>query len=506
VFNRTDTPTYSGVISGTGSLTQAGTGKLTLLGTNTYSGATTVSSGILQAGATNTFSSASAFSVAASALLDLNGFNQAVGSLAGAGTVGNTGSGTATLTTGADNASTTFSGHIVDDDPTGLTKTGIGTLTLTNTNNYSGATDVQAGTLRAGIAGAFSSASAFTVETGAFLDLNGVSQTIGSLAGAGTVTNAGAGAATLTTGADNTSTLFSGVIQDGASALALTKSGTGTLTLSNTSAYSGATTVNAGTLSVTGNISSSSGVTVNTGATLNGTGKVSGVTVNAGGALAPGLPGAPGILTSTGSLVMLATATYLVQVSPGAGNASLTNFSGTAALAGTLAINATGGTYAIGTKYTLLTSTGTLSGAFSGTTVTGSFGSSIKPVVSYDYLNKDVFLTLDLLGSLPPLPPNASGNQTNPANAINAFIAAGGVLPPGFLNLANLAPAQLAAALTQLSGEASASGGQAAGFQMTNQFMLAMLNPFGSDRSGGFGAAGFGPAGTGVVRSVRTRA
>jgi outer membrane autotransporter protein len=151
------------------------------------------------------------------------------------------------------------------------------------------------------------------------------------------------------------------------------------------------------------------------------------------------------------------------------------------------------------TKYTVLTTTGAglVGGTFAGTTVTGSFGANVKPVLSYDA--HDAFLTLDLLASLPTLPTSASGNQTNPANAINAFIAAGGVLPPGFLNLANLAPAQLAAALSQLSGEASASGGQTAGFQMTNQFMLAMLNPFGSDRSGSFGAAGFGPAGTGVA-------
>jgi len=107
--------------------------------------------------------------------------------------------------------------------------------------------------------------------------------------------------------------------------------------------------------------------------------------------------------------------------------------------------------------------------------------------------------TLTPGSSLPPLPPGASGNQGNTANAINAFIASGGTLPSGFVNLANLPSNQLAAALTQLSGEANAGAGQTAGFQITNQFMLAMLNPFGSDRSGGIGAAGFGPAGTGAV-------
>jgi len=312
------------------------------------------------------------------------------------------------------------------------------------------------------------------------------------------VTNAGGAAATLTTGADNTSTAFSGVIQNGASAIALTKAGTGTLTLSGVNTYSGITTVNAGTLSVTGDISSSSGVTVNTGGTLNGTGTVSGVTVNNGGSLAPGLSAAIGSLAINGNLLLASAATYMVTVSP-TGASSIANISGSASIGGTLAVTTLPGTYLLGTKYTLLTTTGAglVSGTFTGTTVTGSFGANVKPVLSYDA--HDVFLSLDLIASLPTLPTSASGNQTNPANAINAFIAAGGTLPPGFLNLANLPPSQLAAALTQLSGEANAGAGQAASFQITNQFLLAMLNPFGSDRSGTFGAAGFGPAGTGAV-------
>ncbi len=47
VFNRSDAVTYAGSISGTGSLTQAGTGTLTLTGANTYSGGTTVAAGTL---------------------------------------------------------------------------------------------------------------------------------------------------------------------------------------------------------------------------------------------------------------------------------------------------------------------------------------------------------------------------------------------------------------------------------------------------------------------------
>ena len=137
--------------------------------------------------------------------------------------------------------------------PGGLTKLGAGTLRLASANGYSGATMVLAGTLRGGIVNAFSSNSATTLATGATLDLGGFNQTIGSLAGAGTVSNSGAAAAVLTAGGDNSSTVFSGAIQDDGPT-GLTKTGTGTLTLSGTSTYSGATTVAGGTLGVDGSI------------------------------------------------------------------------------------------------------------------------------------------------------------------------------------------------------------------------------------------------------------
>ena len=93
-INRSNAFSFGGVISGSGAFQQNGTGTTTLTGANTYSGATNVNAGTLQAGALNTFSPSSAVTVASGGTLDLNGFNQTVPSVTNAGLV-NMGTGTA---------------------------------------------------------------------------------------------------------------------------------------------------------------------------------------------------------------------------------------------------------------------------------------------------------------------------------------------------------------------------------------------------------------------------
>jgi autotransporter-associated beta strand protein len=106
--------------------------------------------------------------VNAGGLLDISQANGGVtiGSLAGAGLVG---LGSNTLTVGANNQSTDFSGIIQNTGlagggAAGLIKTGTGALTLSGTNTYTGATVVNAGTLN--VNGSIATSSAVTVNNG----------------------------------------------------------------------------------------------------------------------------------------------------------------------------------------------------------------------------------------------------------------------------------------------------------------------------------------------------
>ncbi|MBU1307783.1 MAG: autotransporter-associated beta strand repeat-containing protein, partial [Alphaproteobacteria bacterium] len=95
----------------------------------------------------------------------------------------------------------------------------------------------------------------WNVAAGATVDLRNTgapgstqSHSVGALSGAGTVTSNGAGATTLAMGA-GTGT-FSGVLQDGASVLNVSKAGTGTQTLSGTNTFTGSLNISQGTIEI----------------------------------------------------------------------------------------------------------------------------------------------------------------------------------------------------------------------------------------------------------------
>jgi outer membrane autotransporter protein len=79
------------------------------------------------------------------------------------------------------------------------------------------------------------------------------------------------------------------------------------------------------------------------------------------------------------------------------------------------------------------------------------------------------------------LPSSANDSQRAVANAIDTFVANGGTLPPAFLAILTLSPSQLAAAFTQLSGEA-ATGAAPAATQAMNSFLSLVTNPFDTNR------------------------
>jgi autotransporter-associated beta strand protein len=151
----------------------------------------------------------------------------------------------------------------------GLTKSGDGLLVFNgSTKTYTGPTTVTAGTLRLDSSNIIVSTTALSVGASGTFELNwGVSQTIGSLAGAGSVNIR---SNTLTVG-DSTSTTFTGVLSDSGSYGTLVKQGTGSLTLSGANTYTGPTTINAGAIVVANSSAlgtSTYGNTVASGAAL----------------------------------------------------------------------------------------------------------------------------------------------------------------------------------------------------------------------------------------------
>ncbi|MFP5041802.1 autotransporter-associated beta strand repeat-containing protein [Parasediminibacterium sp. JCM 36343] len=311
---------------GAGGITKNGSGTWTLSGANTYTGATTINAGTLQAGNTAALGSNSAVSLAntAGAILNITGFSNSIGSLTGGGgTGGNVTLGSAALTIGGDNTSPAAFAGLISGSSGSIVKTGTGTLTLSNaSNSYTGTTTINGGTLLVGAAAPTSSIGALgatatavslsaspattspSLLTGGAFTV-GRPVTIANVSTSGTYSIGGntdnnsafSGAISISqpltitqvaTTSTNTLTVSGGIsgtaqnvtVNNAGSVLinsaiattsgTLTKSGAGTLTLSGTNTYTGATTINAGTLALSGSgsISSSSTITTASGATF----------------------------------------------------------------------------------------------------------------------------------------------------------------------------------------------------------------------------------------------
>lgn len=439
--------TISGVIAdgnGPGALTKIGSGTLILTGADTYSGGTTISSGTLQVGNGGTSGSIGgniidngAFAFAHSDAMSFSGI------ISGTGTV---------------------------------QQNGIGALTLTGVNTYTGGTALNSGTVIVGNDSALGTGT-LAMAAGTTLSFLNSNFSIGNK-----ITITGDPNFTLPSGTTQT---LAGVIADGASPGTLNMTGAGTLVLSALNTYTGPTNVNSGTLDITGSIASSSLTTVANGAFLTGTGLIGNLQITSGGTFAPGSSTPGTTATVSGNLAFQSGAIYLLQVNPAGANS--TKATGTATLAGTVDAVFASGSY-LTKQYTILQSDG-LGGTTFSALNTSNLPAGFKTSLAYSA--DDVML--NLVSTTP-----VSGldlNQRNVLNALTNFFGSGGVLPPSFAGVFGLTGPALANTLTQLDGE-DATGAEHSAIELTNEFLSLMLDPFVYGRGGpasGGGPLGFAP-------------
>jgi len=482
VFNRSDAATVANVISGSGSVAQNGSGNLILTGANSYSGNTTISSGVLQVGAGGASGSLGTGAVIDNAALVFNRSD--------APTVANVISG---------------SGSVAQN--------GGGNLIFTGANSYSGNTTISSGVLQVGAGGASGSLGTGAVIDNAALVFNrsDAATVANVISGSGSVAQNGSGNLILT-GANSYSgntTISSGVLQVGAggasgslgtgavidnAALVFNRSdaptvanvisgsgsvaqnGSGNLILTGANLYTGPTAINSGTLSVNGSIVSDT--TINNGGTLGGNGTVGNVNVAGGGVLAPG--NSIGTLHANGNLTFNPGAIYRVQVDA-AGNADRTDVTGNAALAGTVDVQAGAGSYTANTSYTILTNTGTQSGAFSGVTSNLAF---LTPTLSYQ--PNAVLLNLGR-NNISFADVAATNNQRGVATALqNAVTGATGDIGTVVNAVTNLSADQARAAFDAMGG-AGLTSMRRANLSFVNGFdnqVRARLNVVGASADG----------------------
>ena len=293
-----------------------------------------------------------------------------------------------------------------------LAKLGAGTLNLTNaTNDFAGGVLISGGALR-GVLGAFG-AGTITNNGSLILDVGAAGTLANVLAGTGTIT----------------------------------KNGAGVLTIGGTNTFGGDFAVNGGGLAVTGDLGAAR-ILLNAG-TLSGTGTIGGFVAATGTTVAPGP--VIGTLTSTGNGVFQTGSTYAVDVTS-------TGTSDRIAITGT--VNVAAGTtlrvtktdtprYVLGTRYTVLTTTGGRTGSFA--TLTGDTRVSRFINVVQETDANNIYLGVRQTSSFA----SAAGTRNQRAAAAGADSSGNGAL---FTAIAYLdTDAQAQAAFDQISGEIHSS-------------------------------------------------
>lgn len=317
--------TISSAISGSGSITKLGDGTVALTGPNTYSGATTISNGLINLSSVSTLGDGSS-------PLNLSGgtLNTASSRSASSAPVSNP------INVTADSAiTTTSSAATVDLNFTSSAISGTsGTLTFRN-DGANDSTDLFDPRFSGGD---------FVFDQPIVID-NGFGGTrLNSFNPVGTTQT------------------FNGPISGTGSFRRSVSSGTGGTTVFNgTNTYSGTTLVNDGVLLVNGGLGTNS-VTVASGASLGGNGTILGtVNILSGGTLSPGSP--IGTLAISNSLILSSGSKALMDIdTTNPTNDRVSGLSGVT-YAGTLQLNVSG-SLAAGDTFQLFQA-GSYSGAFS---------------------------------------------------------------------------------------------------------------------------------------------
>jgi autotransporter-associated beta strand protein len=397
--------TVNAVITGTAPLqfsagNSGGTGTIILKQQNTYTGTTTFNAaagGVVKLGTNNAIPTATDVSwgliTAGSTfggILDLNGFNQTVGSLTtnttASGYITNSGSasGTNTLTISGSTSPTAF-GFVIADGPTSklaVTRAGTGTTILSGANTFRGPVTITGGIINFFTATNLSKA-AINFGGGTLQYASGNTADISTR----TVTlNSGGG--TIDTGVN--SVTFANAIGNSGTG-GLTKAGGGKLTLNGANTYYGNTTVSSGTLALSGSssIANSLNIIIGSGATLDVSGLTSTFALGSSQTLSNS--------TSTSSINgNINTASGIISLTYG-GTPALTMTNGILAFSATTTfkVNNTGSALAAG-KYKLVSTNA--GSAVAGTVPAVTVGGNGTSGVTTNFLtvsNSELYLVVD---------------------------------------------------------------------------------------------------------------